>query len=85
MVQPTLNHFRTAAEVPWAPLGISAAETVPQLQQDCFKELVNKFAWAIGSTYRQSYSGTRSNARIVARGLASQFVREHGYPRAIAK
>jgi len=61
-------------------LGIAAAFTHPQLQQDAFKELVNKLAWAFGSTYRKPYSGVRSPARQYALAMAQVAVQVHGYP-----
>jgi len=61
-------------------LGIPAAFTHPQLQQDCFKELLNKLAWVLGSTYRKPYSGVRSPARRYALEMATVVMQEHGYP-----
>jgi len=66
-------------------IGIPAYLTDPALQTDVFKELVNKFAWAIGSTYRRSYTKHRSNVRIAAADLARTFITDEGYPLSISK
>lgn len=66
-------------------LGIPAASTFPSLQSDAFKELINKLAWALGSTYRTRYSGTRSPTRVCALKMAQEVMRDQGYPRHIAK
>ncbi len=68
-----------------SPLGIPALGTVPSLQTEVYKELVNKFAWVLGSTYRRPYSNRRSMARSVATRIAFDFVTEHGYPDSIRK
>jgi len=77
MVQP--HNKLKAAEM----LGIEAAFTHPPLMQDCFKELVNKLAWTLGSVYRKPYSGVRSPARMYALEIARVVVQEHGYPQKI--
>lgn len=66
-------------------LGIPTHATQPLLQTDVFKELVNKFAWALGSTYRLTYAGKRSNVRIAAQQLATSIIQAEGYPHSIAK
>lgn len=70
---------------PTDALGNRAADTQPQLQQDVFKELINKLAWALGSTYRAPYANTRSQARGYAVLMAKAILRDHGYPKQIAK
>jgi len=75
----------TPTEVTSGLLGIPAFQTVADQQQDVYKELLNKIAWAIGSTYRQSYSGTRSNVRAEAGKVVRALIWEHGYPASIAK
>jgi len=67
------------------PLGIPPIEAQPQLQTDSYKELINKVAWVLGSTYRVSYSNRRSPARLVAQRIATALIRECGYPSSIAK
>lgn len=62
------------------PLGIPAPRAQPLLQQDCFKELVNKLAWVLGSTYRVPYNNRRTAARAWALSLAKDTIAEHGYP-----
>ncbi len=61
-------------------LGIPASASQPLLQQDAFKELVNKFAWVLGSTYRVPYNNVRTPARQFAIVLAQHTQRKHGYP-----
>lgn len=61
-------------------LGISAAFTHAPLQTDCFKELINKLAWTLGSVYRKPYSGTKSPARTYALEIARVVIQEHGWP-----
>lgn len=64
--------------------GIPATETLSTLQSDAFKELVNKLAWAIGSTFQTPYAGTRTVCRTYVRYLAADIIRDQGYPRKIA-
>ena len=61
-------------------IGIPVSHTDPKLQSDVFAELVNKFSWAVGSTYRRTYNGKRSLVRNVAIKMASDFIRDQGYP-----
>ena len=71
---------------PEAPrLGIPAADTVPALQQDCVKELINKLAWAVGSTYRANYSNMKAPARVLAWRIVKRILSEQGYPSKIGK
>jgi len=65
-------------------LGLPAFETQALLQTDVFKELINKLAWALGSTYRTQYGNTRTPTRQLAIALASHLVRTQGYPSKIA-
>jgi len=65
-------------------MGIPASEAQPLLQQDGFKELVNKFAWVLGSCYRVPYSNVRTPARQLAMDLARLTQQIHGYPAQIA-
>lgn len=64
-------------------LGIPASAAQPALQVDCYKELVGKLAWAIGSSYHTPYSNNRCVARLCALDLARVIVTGHGYPRHI--
>lgn len=64
-------------------LGIPASEAQAALQSDAYKELVNKLAWALGSSYRMPYTNMRTLARVWACDLAKQTIIEHGYPSAI--
>lgn len=67
------------------PLGLPPEETQIGLQQDAVKELVNKFAWVLGSVYRQSYSNMRTPARSYAWRIVKQVIKDHGYPAKIKK
>ncbi len=69
---------------PSGRLGIPAFEVQPLLQQDGFKELVNKFAWVLGSTYRVPYSNVRTPARQFAVELAAFTQQAQGYPAQLA-
>jgi len=66
-------------------LGIPPAATQPLMQTDAFKELVNKLAWALGSTYRKPYGQKRSSVRMVAQQMATSLMVVHGYPAHLAK
>jgi len=65
------------------PLGLSPRLTKADLQSDVFKELINKLAWVLGSTYEVKYSTTQSKARQAAMALARLVLKYHGYPRSI--
>lgn len=54
------------------------------LQTDSFKEMVNKLAWALGSTYRVPYGNQSTLAREYALKMAQAVIRDHGYPGKIA-
>lgn len=60
--------------------GVSPADTHPALQTDCYKELVNKLAWALGSTYRVNYGSQKSPARQYAQRIVQAVLRDNGYP-----
>jgi len=78
-VSPMPDHVSSAR------LGVPAYLTSPQLQSDAFKELVNKLAWAVGSTYRMQYGNARSNTRQIAVRLAKSLITDEGYPGHIQK
>lgn len=61
-------------------LGLDGSRTILRLQTDAYKELINKLAWALGSTYRRPYGNTKTLARRVAVDLAKRIVEGHGYP-----
>jgi len=76
-----LDMYIARADTDVSPtLGIPATSTQLQLQTDAFKELVNKVAWALGSTYRRPYSNGRTVARQVASRLVARLILDHGYP-----
>jgi len=66
-------------------LGIPAYEAHPALQTDVCKELVNKVAWVLGTTYRRPYSNMKTLARAEAWAIVKQLIIEHGYPDKIRK
>ena len=70
---------------PPGPLGIPPALTDPTLQQDSFKELINKLAWALGSTYHTHYSRSSSPTRQLAIQMAKHVVQGQGWPGHISK
>lgn len=81
MVQPINVPTPTPAD---AKLGVPAAFTHEALQTDAFKELINKLAWALGSTYRVPYNNTRTPARQLASRIARHVLETQGYPCKIA-
>jgi len=67
------------------PLGISPLDTHIALQTDVAKELCNKIAWVLGSTYRVPYANMRTEARQYAWRIVKKVLEDHGYPSKIAK
>jgi len=66
-------------------MGVIALDTHLALQTDVCKELVNKFAWVLGSTYRVPYANMKTDARQYAWRLVKKVIEDHGYPHKIAK
>jgi len=83
-VVPTKPTHPYLADLP-PTLGIPPDQAQSLLQTDMFKELVNKFAWALGSTYRLPYANVRSPVRQYAVRCATAVIQAHGYPAKIAK
>lgn len=83
MVQPLKPVARPADQ--GGPLGVPAAFTHEALQTDAFKELINKLAWALGSTYRTPYNNTRTPTRQLASKIARHVLESQGYPVKIAR
>jgi len=50
-----------------------------QEQSDCVKELTNKLAWVIGSTYKKTYSSKKGPVHAFAAKCAHGIVRAQGY------
>lgn len=69
-----------APEKETGPLGIPPEDTVVGFQTEVFKELINKLAWALGSTYRLQYRNQRTLVRQLAIAMAKDVVRAQGYP-----
>jgi len=61
-------------------LGAPASATHAALQTDAFKELINKLAWALGSTYRTPYNNTSTPTRKLATRIAKHVLSSQGYP-----
>lgn len=93
MVQSNQEHPRDPEQMFGTPLplnpadtlGIHSRETHMALQTDMFKEIVNKIAWVLGSTYQKPYSNTKHAARVYALKIAKAVVRDHGYPEKIRR
>lgn len=66
-------------------VGIPSNETLPALQSNAWVELVNKIAWALGSTYRVPYNRPRGEPRRTAIALAHEVLASHGYPSYLKK
>ena len=81
----------TSPDLPEVPrpaddtLGIDALDTQLALQTDVCKEMVNKIAWVLGSTYRRPYSNMKNPARSYAWRIVKQVIKDHGYPDKIGK
>jgi len=75
----------TGAPLSERPLGIAPHAAQIALQQDVVKELVNKFAWTLGSVYRRNYSNMKTPAREYAWRIVKQVIKDNGYPDKIAK
>lgn len=88
MQLPIPDEFYSApdpfARVPNPRLGIPASAAQAALQSDAYKELVNKLAWCLGSSYRVPYTNVRTLARRWAIELARKTFLEHGFPSSIA-
>ena len=65
--------------------GIPVEETQVAQQMEVYKELVNKLAWALGSTYGRPYANRTMAARQLAMSVAQRVVDEVGWPRGIEK
>jgi len=66
-------------------LGIPGKETLVAFQTEVFKELINKFAWALGSVYRRPYSNQRTDVRQLAIAMAKHTIDKQGYPEYMRK
>lgn len=83
-VTQTQKKAPTPSEGP-EPLGVPAPTTIVGFQTEVFKELINKFAWALGSTYRLPYSNQGTKARRLATLIAKHVVEKQGYPEYMEK
>lgn len=61
------------------PPGKGEEEASGQEQTDCVKELTNKLAWVLGSTYKRAYSGKKGPVHSFAELAALGIVRAQGY------
>lgn len=62
------------------PLGRPAASLTPEARHEALKELVNKIAWALGSTYRCPYTNRKTPTRLLAITLAASVLDRQGFP-----
>lgn len=62
------------------PFGVAGATVGPKVQSDVFKELINKLAWVLGSTYAMGYTHKDTHLKDYARMCAHAILRDHGYP-----
>lgn len=67
-----------SGEAPGA-FGITPDAVSDKQQLDFVLELGNKLAWALGSAYKQPYSGKRNPVRDYVRKLTGAILRDHGY------
>jgi len=67
------------------PLGIPPADTQDALKADHYKELINKVAWALGTAYGCGYSSINQPSRKYAQRIVGAIIRDHGFPRSLAK
>lgn len=67
------------------PLGIPGKDTLVAFQTEVFKELINKLAWALGSTYRQPYGNLKTDTRQLAIAIAKHVIDKQGYPEYMRK
>jgi len=67
------------APAPTEAIGIPVSDTIPSMQTEFFKELINKFAWALGTSYRVRYSSPRAEPRRTAILLAGRVLSDLGY------
>jgi len=67
------------------PLGVAPLDTHLGLQTDSAKELCNKIAWVLGSTYRVPYANMKTDARRYAWRIVKKILEDNGYPSKIAK
>ncbi len=83
--KPPETKSRTVLSSDETPLGVPPLDTHLALQTDVAKELVNKIAWVLGSTYRVSYANMRTDARQYAWRIVKKVIEDNGYPSKIAK
>ena len=83
----TLGDSSPGSSLSWddTPLGVPPLDTHLALQTDVAKELCNKIAWVLGSTYRVPYANMRTEARQYAWRIVKKVLEDHGYPSKIAK
>jgi len=67
------------------PFGIPTGDAQEDLRADVYKELINKIAWALGSTYRVNYSNSQQAARKYANRVVGRIISDHGFPHSIKK
>jgi len=61
------------------PPGSGPSFASGQEQTDCIKELTNKIAWVLGSTYKKTYASKKGPVHTLAARVAKGIVRTSGY------
>ncbi len=59
------------------PKRVERGATKVRPSENHFKELVNKIAWALGSTYSEPYDNPRSGARLDAIEIVVDYLKTH--------
>lgn len=77
--RPPKATFGNAPDSLGYPPGSGEGFASGQDQTDCVKELANKLAWVLGSTYKKTYSSKRGPVRSFAELAALGIVRAQGY------
>jgi len=83
--QPASEPASSAPSLAEEALGIPPDQAQLALQTDVCKEMVNKIAWVLGSTYRRNYSNMKTPARAYAWRIVKQVIKDQGYPEKIRK
>jgi len=66
-------------------LGIPNVESLGDGREEVWKELINKLAWVLGSTYKRPYSNVKAPARQLAMRIAGYVIQGQGFPSDLAK
>ncbi len=75
-LQETNSPFDSRVE---GAFGEFVGSTPGETQLAFRKELVNKLAWVLGSSYKKRYSGKTAPVTLYAQRMVSAILRDHGY------